>query len=98
MRYTITMVFVFLFAWGLQLQAQESASRLDRLLALPANLNTALMYIPIEKCTRFRLKSVPLPEAKNPSICLENKWAQNAGSGNKSSDHFTLLPGGVKYP
>ncbi|MDP1765192.1 MAG: hypothetical protein Q8L07_15025, partial [Sediminibacterium sp.] len=47
------------------------------------------MYIPIEKCTKFRVKSVPLPELKNPSICLETKWAQNVGSGNKSSDHFT---------
>ncbi|MCK9403182.1 MAG: type II CRISPR-associated endonuclease Cas1, partial [Chitinophagaceae bacterium] len=52
---------------------------------LRATVARALMYIPIEKCTKFRVKSVPLPELKNPSICLETKWAQNVGSGNKSS-------------
>jgi hypothetical protein len=52
------------------------------------------LYIPIEKCTRFLLKSVPVLVGNKPVHLHCTKWAQiHARSGDKSPDNTALLPG-----
>lgn len=52
------------------------------------------LYLTIENVTKIQLKMLPLSQAINQSLCSNQKGdLKNACSGNKSSDHLTLLSG-----
>lgn len=55
------------------------------------------VYIPIEKCTTFRLKSVPLYSRLTRLFAGKERDTNHAKSGDKSPGHIAFLQGRLKF-